>query len=257
MIAPQVHVPYQRIGEYLSFIREQRINLEIYFSAESIDSLTPTALSTLESSLDYRPVLTMHAPFMDLSPGAVDSQVRAVTVNRFNQVFEIADILRPKCIVFHSGYEKWKYAMRVDLWLQNSLKTWEHFAKRSVDMGIKIAIENIFEDEPTNLRMLMDEMGSEYFGLCFDTGHFNLFSRIPLGEWLDQISRYIVELHLHDNNRTFDDHKAIGDGTFDFHTLFSTVKNKQPIYTIEGHTKEAVVKSLQALQGYAINAESE
>jgi len=243
-----VHVPYQRIGEYLSFIKEQRINLEIYFSAESIDSLAPDALALLTSNLDYHPVLTMHAPFMDLSPGAVDSQIRAVTVTRFNQIFEIAHVLQPECIVFHSGYEKWKYAMRVDLWLKNSLKTWEHFAKRSADMGIKIAIENIFEDEPTNLRLLMEEMGSEYFGLCFDAGHFNLFSRIPLGEWLDQISRYIVELHLHDNNRTFDDHKAIGDGTFDFQTLFSAVRDRKPIYTIEGHTKEAVIKSMQVLK---------
>jgi sugar phosphate isomerase/epimerase len=257
MIAPQVHVPYHRIGEYFSFIKEQRINLEIYFSAESLDSLVPDALALLTSSLDYHPVLTMHAPFMDLSPGAVDSQVREVTVNRFNQVFEIAKILQPKAIVFHSGYEKWKYAMRVDLWLKNSLKTWEHFAKRSFNMGVKIAIENIFEDEPTNLRLLMEKMGSEYFGLCFDAGHFNLFSRIPLGEWLDQISHYIVELHLHDNNRTFDDHKAIGDGTFDFQTLFSAVSDRNPIYTIEGHTKEAVVKSMEALKKYTLNAESE
>jgi sugar phosphate isomerase/epimerase len=257
MIAPQVHVPYQRIGEYLSFIKEQRINLEIYFSAESIDSLKISDLSNLAAELDYNPVLTMHAPFMDLSPGAVDLQVRAVTVNRFNQIFEIAQILQPKGIVFHSGYEKWKYAMRVDLWLKNSLQTWEYFAKRSVGMGIKIAIENIFEDEPTNLRLLMEEMGSEYFGLCFDAGHFNLFSRIPLGEWLDQISRYIIELHLHDNNRTFDDHKAIGDGTFDFKTLFSAVKDKKPIYTIEGHTKEAVLKSIEALQRYTINADTD
>jgi sugar phosphate isomerase/epimerase len=257
MTDPQVHVPYQRIGEFLPFIKEQRINLEIYFSAESIDSLAPTELERLKSTLDYHPVLTMHAPFMDLSPGAVDLQVRAVTVNRFNQVLEIAQILQPKCIVFHSGYEKWKYAMRVDLWLKNSLKTWELFAKRSADRGVKIAIENIFEDEPANLRLLMEEMGSEYFGLCFDAGHFNLFSGIPLGEWLDQISRYIIELHLHDNNRTFDDHKAIGDGTFDFKTLFSAVRDRKPIYTIEGHTKEAVMKSIEALQRYAMHEESD
>ena len=251
-----MHVPYQRIGEYLSFIKEQKINLEIYFSAESIDSLTPADLETLKAELDYHPVLTLHGPFMDLSPGAVDPEVRAVTINRFNQVFEIAENLQPKVIVLHSGYEKWKYAMRVDLWLKNSLRSWEYFVKRAADMGIRIAIENIFEDEPMNLRLLMEEMGSEHFGLCFDTGHFNLFSRIPLDEWLDLTSRYIIELHLHDNSRTFDDHKAIGDGTFDFETLFSAVKDKKPIYTIEGHSKEDVVKSMEVLRKYALSAEA-
>ena len=60
---------------------------------------------------------------MDLSPGAVDSKVRAVTIERFSQIFNIAETLKPKVIVFHSGYEKWKYASKIDLWLEGSLIT--------------------------------------------------------------------------------------------------------------------------------------
>ena len=253
MVRPQVHVPYQGMRKYLPFIREQKINPEIYFSAESIDSLTPADLVTLKTELDYHPVLTIHAPFMDLSPGAVDPQVRTVTFNRFKQIFEIADVLQPKAIVFHSGYEKWKYALSVDLWLKNSLRTWEYFAGKAADIGVRIAIENIFEDEPGNLQRLMEEMGSEHFGLCFDTGHFNLFSRIPLAEWLDRISPHLIELHLHDNTGTFDEHKAIGDGTFDFETLFSRLRDRKLIYTIEGHAKEDVIKSLEVLRKYTLN----
>jgi len=64
---------------------------------------------------------------MDLSPGAVDNKIKEVTLVRFNQVFDIAEELCPASIVFHSGYEKWKYAFRVDIWLEESLKTWEKF----------------------------------------------------------------------------------------------------------------------------------
>jgi sugar phosphate isomerase/epimerase len=152
--------------------------------------------------------------------------------------------------VFHSGYEKWKYSLKTDLWLENSLITWQLLLKRAVDMGLKIAVENIFEDDPTNLRLLMEGMDSEHFGLCFDAGHFNLFSRIPLEEWLRQLKPYIIELHLHDNHRSSDEHIAIGDGTFDFDTLFSTLKDKELIYTIEGHTPEDVLKSIERLKYY-------
>ncbi len=96
----------------------------------------------------------------------------------------------------------------------------------------------------------MEEMSSEYFGLCFDTGHFNLFSKIPLDEWLAQFKAYILELHLHDNDKSSDAHLAIGDGTFDFDTLFETLDNKDLICTIEGHTKEAVIKSIERLKTY-------
>ncbi len=250
MVGPHVHVPYQRIEDYLSFIKENRINLEVYFSSQSLDVVADSDISSLKERLGYSPSFTIHAPFMDLSPGAVDSKVRAVTTERFAQIFDIAGILNPRAIVFHSGYEKWKYALKIDLWLENSLITWRPLLKRAADMGLKIAVENIFEDEPANLRLLMEEIGSEHFGICFDAGHFNLFSRVPLEEWLRQLKPYIVELHLHDNQRTCDDHMAIGEGTFDFTTLFSTLKDQELIYTIEGHTPEDVLKSIERLKGY-------
>ena len=250
MISPHVHVPYDKIDAYLSFINRYRINLEVYFSSQSLDSFRHSDISGLRRRIEYDPSFTIHAPFMDLSPGAVDAKVRAITLERFAQVFDIAGVLKPKAIVFHSGYEKWKYALKTDLWLENSLRTWKPLLGRAVDMGLKIAIENIFEDEPANLRLLMEEMGSEHFGICFDTGHFNLFSKVPLIDWMRELAPYIVELHLHDNNKTFDDHIAIGAGTFDFADLFSTLKNRELIYTIEGHTPEDVLESIERLKEY-------
>jgi len=250
MVNPHVHVPYHRIGDYLGFIQENRIDLEIFFPSHFLDCGGNSGISGLKERLGYNPSFTIHAPFMDLSPGAVDSKVRKITLERFSHIFDIAEILSPKAIVFHSGYEKWKYELKTDVWLENSLKTWEVLIKRAVDLGVKIAIENIFEDDPENLRLLMDAMGSEHFGICFDTGHFNLFSKIPLKEWFEQLKPYIIELHLHDNNKTFDEHLAIGDGTFDFAALFPYLKDKNMIYTIEGHTPEDVLKSIERLKSY-------
>jgi sugar phosphate isomerase/epimerase len=201
MIAPNVHVPYDRIGDYLLFIKENRLNLEIYFQAHTLDVVRYPDLHDLREKLEYGPSFTIHAPFMDLSPGAVDSKVRAATEERFAQVFDVAKVLRPEAIVFHSGYEKWKYSLKTDLWLEKSLLTWKPLLQRAVDMGVKIAIENIFEDEPTNLILLMEKVDSRNFGVCFDAGHFNLFSKLPLKEWLDQLNPWIMELHLHDNNK--------------------------------------------------------
>lgn len=252
MLQPHVHVPYHRIDEFLPFINANRINLEIFISSASLDSLDDSQLLGLREKFDYNPSLTIHAPYMDLSPAAIDSRIRGATVERFGAIFDVAEILKPKAIVFHSGYEKWKYSLKVDVWLENSLRTWRLFSKRAEDLGVRIVVENIFEDEPDNLRLLMEEMSSAYFGLCFDTGHFNLFSKIPLAEWLSQLKTYILELHLHDNDKSSDAHLAIGDGTFDFRTLFETLEGKNLIYTIEGHTKEDVLKSVEKLKTYLV-----
>lgn len=245
-----VHIPYPKVGDHLILVRDNRLNLEIYFPSSALDSLKQDDIRRFRDKLDYNPSLSIHAPFMDMSPGAVDSKVRAVTLERFSYVIDIAEILSPKAIVFHSGYEKWRYGHRVDIWLEGSVITWKPIIERAAALGIKIAIENVFEEEPSNLCLLMKELHSENFGVCFDTGHCNLFTKVSLDEWLKSLKPYIVELHLHDNDKTFDQHLPIGDGTFDFNKLFAELKGNKCIYTIESHTPKNVMKSMERMKSY-------
>jgi sugar phosphate isomerase/epimerase len=247
-----VHIPYDKITEHLQMIKSLRLNLEIYFNSKSLDSLKSSGskLSLLKEQLDYNPLLTIHAPFMDLSPGAIDSKIREVTMERFNHVLDIAESLKVKSVVFHSGYEKWRYGFDINLWLEQSILTWQSIADMAGKVGVKIAIENIFEDEPSNLTLLMQKMGSKHFGICFDTGHFNIFSKVSLEEWMEALNPYIIQLHLHDNDKSFDQHKPIGDGTFDFDKFFSLLKNKNCIYTLEAHNAADAQKSIERLQKY-------
>jgi hypothetical protein len=39
MVDPHIHIPYDRVGQYLSFIQEKKINLELYFPSTGIDSI--------------------------------------------------------------------------------------------------------------------------------------------------------------------------------------------------------------------------
>ncbi len=213
-----------------------------------LDSISSGDILTVRKILEHNPSLSIHAPFMDLSPGAVDAKVREITINRFTHVLDIAEILRPKAVVFHSGYEKWKYALNIDLWLEKSLLTWLPLNAKAAEIGTKIAIENIFEDDPANLKLLMEKIDSENFGICFDTGHFNLFSRVPLENWISELKPYIVELHLHDNDKTSDQHLPVSEGTFNFKQFFELLDNRDCIYTLEAHSTDSVLKSLTALQ---------
>ena len=256
MPRPHIHAPYSRIPEYADFIKENKLNLEIYFGSASLDSVSLDEIKRLNETLDYGPSLSIHAPFMDLSPAAVDSKVRTVTMERFCQVLDVAELIRPEAIVFHSGYEKWKYALDVDFWLEKSLLTWQPLNKRASEIGVKIAIENIFEDDPSNLKLLVEHMDSGNFGICFDTGHCNLFSRVPLADWMDALNPFIMELHIHDNNRSSDQHLPPGEGTFDFAGFFRLLCRSDCVHTIEAHTPEHVLKSMSYLQAKGISSGS-
>ena len=250
MISPHVHVPIEKIGAHLELILSHKLNLEIYISAAQSDSLPDEGLQRVRDLLTHSPSLSLHAPFMDLSPGAVDDGVRHVTMDRFRKALAHASLLGAGVVVFHSGFEKWKYAPKPEWWLEKSLLTWEPLIREAEQLGIRIAIENIFEDGPSNLRMLMDRLGGVHFGICFDTGHCNLFSRVPLEEWMESLNPHIIELHLHDNDRTADQHLPVGDGTFDFQRFFSLLRNLDAIPTLEAHSPERVIRSLKNLSNY-------
>ncbi len=246
------HIPLSRLREYIQVINELKVNLEIYLSAEDLDTLGKGELEDFINLFSYTPSLTIHGPFMDLSPGAVDPLVRDVTMQRFTQAIEAASLFGAKTLVLHSGYDKWRYDHKVEIWLEQSLKTWLPLLEIAQLKGIPIAVENIFEDNPENLSLLLSKIDSPYFGLCFDTGHFNLFSTIKLKQWLNITGTdRIIELHLHDNDTTKDHHWAPGLGVFPFDQLFEILRLPERddiVLTVEAHNIEHVQKSLEFFQ---------
>jgi sugar phosphate isomerase/epimerase len=184
---------------------------------------------------------------MDLSPGAVDPLVQRVTIERFRKTLLLAELMGAGNVVFHSGYDRWRYGQNIDIWLEASVKTWTPLLREAESYGISIAIENIFEDRPESLKLLVDKINSRHFGLCFDTGHFNLFSNIPLKDWLEITGPHILELHLHDNDGTGDDHLSPGEGTFDFDALFTYLDSYSPgrmILTFEPNSIDEARKTM-------------
>jgi sugar phosphate isomerase/epimerase len=248
MALPFVRLPYNLIDDHKAFVEEKKLGIEIYLSSGTLDSGGPEELAfRINEKLSFVPAFTLHAPFMDLSPGAVDSGVRASTLGKFLAVTEVAGLIKAKCVVFHSGYEKWKYDHSMEPWLGNSLEFWPQVIDAARDAGTRIAIENIFEEDPGGLKLLMEGIDTSVAGICFDTGHFNIFSRLPLKAWMDQMKEYIIELHLHDNKGDRDSHLPPGEGTFDFRQLYEFLEGREVINTIEANSPEETMLSIERL----------
>jgi sugar phosphate isomerase/epimerase len=244
----QVNIPYRMLLNNLDFILERQINPEIYFDGEAIDTFKEKDAHTIVRALTSKELrITIHAPFMDLSPGAVDTKIREATSDRLYQMLDIAALFLPRLIVFHPGYNKWFFDGNVKLWLENSLTTWQPVVKRAEERGTHLAVENIFEEEPSSLLQLITAVNSPLFNVCFDTGHFHLFSTVPMETWFNSLGPYIKEVHVHDNCKTSDEHLPLGDGDIDFDLFFNLIKrfDVHPIYTIEPHTVDDLERSLE------------
>lgn len=251
-----IHIPYPTLKDYLELIRLRRYDLEIYFSAAVLDQIEKHDLENLVMQCDWNPKLTLHAPFMDLNPGAVDPMVRSVTQVRFRQLLNVAAILKPRAAVFHAAYDRWRYNGRRDIWLENSISLWSKVMETASRIGLPVAIENVFDEDPEALQMLIEKINSPAFGFCFDTGHMNLFSKVPLETWFKALGRHLIEVHLHDNDGSADSHWALGRGTVAFDAFFRLMKvyAPVPIYTIEAHDRDDVDASIERVNTFLLNS---
>ena len=247
------HVPFLRFSQSLDFIIRERINPEIYFSAEALDCCAAEHLCGAARQLRGAGLATtIHAVFMDLNPGALDPTIREATKKRFEQIFTAAEILNPKVIVFHPGLDELHHGSYRQYWLENSIRFWRGFLPKAKDIGCVIAMENIFEKEPFSLLDLLESVGDPSFCHCFDVGHWNMFSTVSLEEWFSKLGGYIAETHLHDNFGAADEHLPLGEGEIDFDTLFNLLKQYAPnaVWTIEAHSDERLKRALENIKKY-------
>lgn len=244
------HAPYTHLASNLDFLVGRRQNPEIFFSAEALEALMPEEVAAAAATLFANGMeTTIHAPFIDLNPGSAERMVREATLHRFSQVLDAAEILKPRIIVFHPGYDKWRYGESRDKWLGHSIESWQRVLERSERIGCIVAVENIFEEEPSTLKALFEGVASPRFRHCFDVGHWNLFKQAGMEAWFEQVGEYIAETHVHDNFGLRDDHAPIGEGNIDFALFFRLMESYAPhaAYTVEAHSMEKMERALARL----------
>jgi sugar phosphate isomerase/epimerase len=247
------HVPYGRLAEHLEYVITNRVNPEVYFTADALDHLVWEELASLAGPLlDAGLKTSIHAPFLDLNPGAVDPSIRAASRHRINQVLQAAELLRPQVIVVHPGYDDLHYGDNRLIWLKNSITFWKEFIPKSRELGTIMAVENIFEKEPSTIKALLDAIDDPCFRHCFDVGHWNMFTTVSLEEWFAELGSYIVESHIHDNHGVSDEHLPVGEGAIDFKKFFPLLNHYAPdaVWTLEAHNTQHLQRALKNIQKY-------
>lgn len=242
------HVPGKEIlgnPKLIEKFVEVGLGVELQLMAEVLDSLTLKEFGNLRKLARGAPV-TIHAPFIDLNPGALEPYVLKATRDRFFETVTAAKALNAEVIVFHTGYHPQKVDPFYDSWFKRALKT---FKEVSEEWQGKIALENVFDTTPENLKNFIENL-PEKVGICLDVGHMNLFSRVPVSVWFDELGGRIYEFHLHDNLGVKDDHFPLKTGTVNWEELFSQMEKlkQEYILNLENKTYEDVLKSLEYLR---------
>ncbi len=191
--------------------------------------------------------VTLHGMFFDLSPASNDPAVRAISQKRHHQSLKAAKAINAETVVFHSGNKGMKHKISQEKFRDNSIKFWNEFIKEFEDSGIVAVIENVHERKPEMISNIVNEVNSDYLKYSLDTGHANLFSEVPITEWIQKYGHKLHHMHIHNNFGNDDEHNSLLKGTIDFHEIFKSLKenNINPIFVFEIFKQNELIESIE------------
>lgn len=101
---------------------------------------------------------------------------------------------------------------------------------------------------------MIQAVNRENVGLTLDVGHANLLGAKAIEEFVTTLNDRIFLIHIHDNDGKKDQHKAIGEGTVDFHKLISLLvkANINVPLSIESRNLDDLVKSKENLERFLL-----
>jgi sugar phosphate isomerase/epimerase len=177
--------------------------------------------------------IAIHGPFIGMEYAHIDYLIREVVHRRLDMTFDAAVSLKANRVVLHSGYKPENDLFKLqEPWLKANIEFWQREICRWEDAGIVIVIENDTDKSPDLLVRLVNEVDHPFLGLCMDIGHQHMFSELDALEWVQRMDKRLFHIHLHDNDRTGDNHWSIGRGTIDFEPFYTAIMQHVPQVTI-------------------------
>ena len=188
-------------------------------------------------------VRSLHAPYYELTPCAIDPLIGRASHHRYLQAAQTCARIGARRLVVHSGFHAQTYYPQ--WFVPKSIEFWRSFMN-VLPEGVEIALENVFDPEPDMLVEIIDGVGDVRFGACLDLGHAFAYSPVPPEAWIDVLGARISHVHLHNNTGECDAHAPLGCGGMDMQALLDRLETVAPeaLLVLESTDAQACVRYL-------------
>ena len=85
---------------------------------------------------------------------------------------------------------------------------------------------------PDEIKEIIEGSNRSNVKFIFDFGHANV-SDYSIDEYIEKLGKYLMHLHISDNNGLSDQHRPIGCGNIDYKNIFQLLKEYNELYCLE------------------------
>jgi sugar phosphate isomerase/epimerase len=247
-----IHLPYRMIPQWSNEAKKYgHLNgFELFIYGETYSKITEKDIQFIEENTKgYE--LTLHAPYMDIGLAPFDDDIYEIARKRLLDAIALGSTLNVKSIIIHTSFDY------IRIQTERIEKKWVNRAKKMIESIIskgnipQLLLENVFESDPEMFFRIFDKLTTVYpFGVCFDTGHCNYLSKVPMKDWYEYFNKNLKQIHLHDNDGSWDQHLPPGMGKINFDRLFSKLVEKKltPRLVMEMHKLSYVNEGLKRIK---------
>jgi len=217
--------------DFIEFAKANHYGIEITCFALpwTLDENRNTLLQSYKMVLkDFGNEVAIHGVFMDIITASRDAKIVSAARERISQNIEVAKQLRAKIVTFCScfnpciatgspGYK--------DGYKQRQVMFWTEILESMTDSTFTLVFENLWEPKPEIVKNVLDGVNSDKFKALLDTGHANIFSKIPIEKWVEVLADHLAYIHLNDNHGDFDSNLTPGEGNIRWDRFFDALKS--------------------------------
>lgn len=169
--------------------------------------------------------VSMHAPYYEIFPSAIDPMIRDVAMHRMRQTAVTCIKLGVRRMVVHSGFAPQIYYPQ--WFVPKSIAFWKEFMQH-LPQDFELMLENVLDTRPEYILEVCDGVDDPRLRICLDVGHANAYSDIPAEEWIRMLGHRIGHVHLHNNNGDRDEHNTLDNGTMNISALLHLLDECAP-----------------------------
>jgi len=176
----------------------------------------------------------MHSP-LELDVADLNPKTREKDIETATKWIQYAHELSVPYLVIHPGGRHGaKIEEEESIIYKLNVDSFKYLATVAEELNVKLCIENMQERENKDpkrlgayiydLNELIDEVGSDSLGICFDTSHANV-TGLDMFHAINECGKRLFATHISDNDGSGDQHKMIYGGNVNWLKVISGFDN--------------------------------
>lgn len=207
--------------------------IEIFYPYDKTEEQLETYKQNVLNLMKYDIEVVLHLPH-GFRSDLLNFEEYEVILQRFKDAIDFAKQFNVNKLTLHLGSFN-DHSKGRQYFIDKSIETIKILSDYCYPMNLMIENMPGYNElgySPDEIKEIIESSYRSNVKFILDFGHANV-SDYKIEEYIDTLGKYLMHLHISDNDGTRDQHKPIGCGNIDYKKVFKLLKDYKELYCLE------------------------